>query len=157
MIVLGIYCAALAVVFLLTRRAFGLPVLGLAVGALLANLWTGDLTPLVAEAGLVVTSPPLSSIVAIVLTLLPAFLLMTRSKRVHSMAERVVGSILFALLAVTLTYGAFANAVVLDDASAGIVTQVLPYNRVIITIGLVLALANVVMSHTHAKPGRPHK
>lgn len=158
LIVLGIYFAALFAIFFVMKRSFGLPALGLAAGSLLAGMWAGDLTPVIAQAGVVITSPPLLSIVKIGLTLLPAFLLMARSKQVHGLFERIGNSLLFSLLAVMLTYGAFASAVVLDSQSATIVQQLLPYSQIITTICLVAAIVNILVSHTHhAKPGRPHK
>lgn len=158
LIVLGIYFAILFAIFFVMKRSFGLPALGLAAGALLAGMWAGDLTPLIAQAGFAITSPPLLSIVEIGLTLLPAFLLMPRSKQVHGLMERVGDSLLFALLATMLTYSAFASAVVLDSQSAAIVQQFLPYSQIIITICLILAIVSILVGHTHhAKPGRPHK
>lgn len=144
LIVLGFYFAALAVLFFVSRRHIGMPALGLTAGAVLARLWTDDLTPVVAEAGLVINQPPLHSVVAVALTLLPALIVMTRSARAHSMTHQLYGSIVFAALAVMLTYSAFANAVVMDDTSSGIVLQLLPYDGIIITTCIVLALVDVV-------------
>lgn len=150
LIVLGFYFAALAVVFFVSHRHIGVPALGLTAGAVLARLWTDDLTPIVADAGLVINQPPLHSIVAVALTLLPALIVMSRASRAHSMSHQLYGSIVFAALAVMLTYGAFANAVIMDDTSRDIVLQLLPYDGVIITACIVLALVDVVY---HRKPG----
>lgn len=153
MIVLGFYFAALAGSFFLSHRHIGMPALGLTAGAVLARLWTDNLTPLVAEAGLVVEKPPLHSIVAVALTLLPALIVMARSNRAHSLTHQLYGSVVFGLLAVMLTYGAFANAVVLDETSKSLVINVLPYDGAIITACIVLALIDIVY-HRRSTPGR---
>lgn len=149
LIVLGFYFAALFVVFFMSRRHVGMPALGLTAGAVLARLWTDDLTPIVAQAGLVIERPPLHSIVAVGLTLLPALIVMTRATKAHSLSHQVYGSVVFAALATMLTYGAFANAVILQEPSRNIVLQLLPYDGVIITTCIVLALVDVVYHRKH--------
>lgn len=144
LIVLGFYFAALATLFFVSRRHIGMPALGLTAGAVLARLWTDSLTPLVADAGLIVERPPLHSIVAVGLTLLPALIVMARANKAHSLTHQMYGSIVFGALAVMLTYGAFANAVILDETSRSIVLGVLPYDGVIITVCIVLALIDIV-------------
>ncbi|OYW43199.1 hypothetical protein B7Z28_00985, partial [Candidatus Saccharibacteria bacterium 32-45-3] len=56
----------------------------------------------------------------------------------------IVSSLVFAVLAVMLTYGAFVNAVVLDDGSQVFVTQLLAYDKIIITVAIVMALGEVL-------------
>lgn len=144
LIVLGFYFVALATLFFVSRRHMGMPALGLTAGAVLARLWTDALTPIVADAGLVLERPPLHSVVAVVLTLLPAIIVMFRASKAHSFSHRLYSSIVFAALGVMLTYAAFANAVVLDGTSSSIVLQLLPYDGAIITICIVLALIDIV-------------
>ncbi len=141
---LGFYFAGLATLFFLSHRHMGMPALGLTAGAVLARLWTDDLTPIVAEAGLVFERPPLHSVIAVVLTLLPAAIVIARSNKAHSFAHQMYGSVVFAALAVMLTYGAFANAVILDETSSRIVLQLLPYDGAIITVCIALALIDIV-------------
>lgn len=156
LIVLAFYFLILAGLFFVSRRHIGMPALGLTAGAVLAKLWTDSLTPIVAEAGVVIEKPPLNSVVAIVLTLIPAVIVMLRSTKAHSIIHQIYSSLVFAALTVMLTYGAFANAVILDDTSKDIVLQLLPYDSGIITACIVLALVDVVYhrkkhSHGHKK------
>ncbi|MFZ1600547.1 MAG: hypothetical protein WAT31_04150, partial [Candidatus Saccharimonas aalborgensis] len=146
-IVLVLYFLFIFMTAYLFRRRFGVAGVTLAAGAVLAKLWTDSLTPLVASAGVIIIRPPLESIVAIVLTLLPAILVMSRSPRAHAHHRQVIGSALFALLAVMLTYGAFANAVVLDESSKQYITQLISYEKIIITVCLVLAIVDILLSH----------
>lgn len=144
LIVLGLYFAALFLIFFISKRHFGMPALGLTAGAVLAKLWTDGLTPVVANAGFMLEVPPLHSVVALVLTLLPALIVMTRATKAHSLAHQTYSAFVFAALATMLTYSAFANAVVLDDTSRAIVIKLLPYDSVIITTCIGLALLDVV-------------
>lgn len=156
LIVLGFYFTGLAAIFFVSRRHVGLPALGLTAGAVLARLWADDLTPIVAEAGLILERPPLHSVVAVGLTLLPALIVMSRAPRVHSVGHQLYSSVVFAALATMLTYGAFTNAVILDEASRQIVLQLLPYDGMVITLCIVLALVNIVY-HRQAKVGSKKK
>ena len=144
--------AALFLVAWLSRRSMGVPTLALAAGALMATLWTDSLTPLVAQAGVEVVRPPLTSIVAISLTLLPALLIMFRAQKVSSHYRSIVGSVVFAVLGALLTYGAFSNAVVLDESSRQYVIEFVKYQNIAITVCVVLAVVEVVFhSKTRAR------
>lgn len=144
LIVLALYLGALFLIGFLSRRSMGVPALGLTAGAVLAKLWTDSLTPLVASSGVIIIRPPLESLVAIALTLLPALILMFRAPKANAHHHSIFGSLVFAVLGVMLTYGAFANAVVLDEASKEYVTQLLAYDKIIITVAIVMALGDVL-------------
>ena len=144
LIVLALYLGALFLIGFLSRRSMGTPALALTAGAVLAKLWTDSLTPLVASTGVIIIRPPLESLVAIALTLLPAFILLFRTPKASAHHHSIFSSLVFAVLAVMLTYGAFAKAVVLDEASKEYVTQLLSYDKAIITGAIILALGDVL-------------
>jgi len=144
LIMLAIYVGVLFLVAWTSRRSMGVPTIALAAGALIADLWTNSLTPFVAQTGIVIVSPPLASIVSIALTLLPALLVMFRSHKVSSHYRSIVGSLVFAILGAMLTYGAFSNAVVLDDASKQYVLEIVKYQNAVITACILLAVIEVL-------------
>ncbi len=144
LIVLGLYTAILFCIGFFSRRSMGVPALALTAGAVLAKLWTDSLTPIVASSGVIIVQPPLESLVAIALTLIPALFVMIRSHKASALHHAIVGSLIFAVLAVMLTYGAFANAVILDEASTSYVTTLLSYDKIIITVAIVAALFEVL-------------
>lgn len=152
LIVLALYVGILFVVGYVSRRSMGIPTLALAAGALLADLWTASLTPLVAQAGLVVIQPPLKSIVAVALTLIPAIVVMLKSPKMRAHHHGIFGSVVFALLGAMLTYAAFSNAVVLDSQSKQYVLEMVKYQNIIVTACVVIALADIVF---YRKPA-PH-
>ena len=156
LIILGIYAALLFVIGFASRKSMGVPTLALAAGAVLAKLWTDSLTPLIAGTGVIIVRPPLSSIVAIALTLIPALILMIRAPKATHHHHSWYSSFVFAVLVAMLTYGAFANAVVLDEASKQYVAQLIAYDKYIITAGVVLAVLDV-MFYKKPLPRDHHK
>ncbi len=155
LIMLAMYIGILFLVAWTSRRSMGVPTIALAAGALMANLWTNSLTPFVAQAGVVIVSPPLASVVSIVLTLLPALLVMVRSHKVSSHYRSIAGGLVFAVLGVMLTYGAFSNAVVLDNGSKQYVLEIVKYQNIVITVCVLLAIIEVLF---YRKPrGHEHK
>lgn len=153
LIILGVYSAVLFGIAWLSRRSLGVPTLALAAGALMADLWTDSLTPLVAQAGLEIVKPPLTSVVAVALTLLPALLVMVRQHKISSHYRSILGSLVFAVLGVLLTYAAFSNAVVLDEASRQYALEIAKYQNMAITVCILLAVAEVLF---YKKP-HPHE
>lgn len=120
----------------------------------MADLWSQSLAPIVAQFGIVLVKPPLASVVAIVLTLLPALIVMLRSPKVSSHRHSVLGSLVFAVLGVMLTYSAFTNAVVLDEASAPIVKQIFAYDKIITTAALVIAVVEALFRRGPSEHGK---
>lgn len=157
LIVLGIYFFALFALGFFSRRSMAIASLALTAGAVLAELWTDSLTPIVAEAGVLVVRPPLASLVAVGLTLIPAVLVMVRSPKTAHHVQAIVSSIVFAILGVMLTYGAFTNAVVLDAASEQYVTQFMKYDAIIITVAIVVAIGEVLFHKKRAHHDRHKK
>jgi len=157
LIVLGIYLAILFIVGFFSRRSMGFPSLALAAGAVMAELWTDSLTPIVAEAGIILVQPPLASLVSIALTLIPAFIVMIRAPRVATHHHAWFGSLVFAVLGVVLTYGAFSNAVVLDEASKDVVKQMIQYQPSITTSAITLAIADVLFYKRPRSHDKSHR
>ena len=157
LIILGIYFAILLLIAFFSGRLVALASLALCAGAVLAKLWTSDLTPLVAQAGVQLITPPLGSIVAVVLTVLPAILVLIKSPKAGHKHHKLVSGLVFAALGTMLTYGAFSNAVVLDEQSKQAVLQILAYERWILTACIVMAITEVLMFHKphhHTESGK---
>lgn len=144
-IVVGIIFGVLFLVSFLTKRRVGILGLALAAGYVLANLWVHDLTPLVASAGIEIIKPPLSSIVATILTLLPAALIFFHGGAVKGKLLRIVHSVIFAALGVALLFGPLGAALVIDDSAKPVYEILKQYNAAIITAGIVLAVADLIL------------
>lgn len=155
-LVFGLYVLVLASIGFASRRSLGMPTLALAAGAVLAGLWADDIAPLVASVGLVLTSPPLASVVAVSLTLLPAIIVMLRAPKAGAMVRSIVSSVVFAGLAAMLTFDAFNNSVILDEASRSAAELLTTYRPIVTTVCIVVALVEI-MTHRKAAPATDKK
>ena len=157
-VVFLIVMASLFALAFFTKRRFGVLGLALAAGAMLAGLWVGDLTPVIAQAGFVLVKPPLQSVVAASLTLLPAILLLFSGPTYKAMPQRVVGALAFAVLAMELLLDPLGSALVIEGAGKSVYDYMVAYKTLFITIGLVLAVLDVFMTRTpgHSKTSGKH-
>ncbi len=132
----------------ITKRRFGVLGLALAAGAMLSNLWTGALTPIVSQAGFTSDNPPLKTIIAVVLVLLPAALLLFSGPSYRSTHLRWFGALAFGLLATVFLIEPVGSAFILTDQNR-MVYKWLVENRVyIVTAGLIVAIIDMLSLHT---------
>jgi len=136
----------------IVKRRFGVLVLALLAGSLLANLWTETLTPLVASTGIVTIRPPLSSLVALTVTLAPAFVLFLGGPVANRKHERLLGSIIFAIVATMLSFNWLNDALVIDGAGKVLHDFIMQYQALILTGGVIAAIFDVLMTHTMRHP-----
>lgn len=132
----------------LSKKRLGLPSLGLAAGALISQQWSSYVTIFLQDQGIQLISPPLSNVVITALILLPAVLLMSVSGKEHGKVTRFAEALVFALLAASLLVTA------LGTNSDPILISVAQYAKLITVIALVIALANILLTHRPRK--RPH-
>lgn len=155
-VVLAVVFGALFGMAFLTKRRLGVLGLALAAGALISELWVGDLTPLVAQAGIEIIRPPLESVVATALLVTPAALLFISGPTYHGMRSRVTGAFLFALLAVFLMLDIFESAVVIEGIGQTIFMSLNDWQALGTTTILILAILEALGIRT-PKPALPAK
>lgn len=131
-----------------TKRRFGVLGLALAAGSILSSLWVGDLTPIIANAGIILVKPPLESVVSAALILLPAVLLLSSGPTYKSMIQRVVGALAFAVLAIALLLEPLGSALVIDKIGQPVYDFFLQQRIWIITGALLLAIGDLLMAKT---------
>lgn len=148
LIVLAVVAAALFITVYVTKRRVGVLGLGLAAGAILSNLWVGDLTPLVAQAGIEIVRPPLSSVVATVVTLLPALILLFGGPGYKATWQRTVGSLVFAMLAIVLLLEPLSAALVIDEGGKPLFEFLQRYQNILITLGLSFAVVDLLLTRS---------
>lgn len=148
--------AALFVLAYVTKRRFGVLGLALAAGAMLSTLWVGNLTPIIAEAGIVIVRPPLESVVSAGLILLPALLLLFSGPVYKSKVRRIVGALTFAVLAIALLLPPLGSALVIDDTARPVYDFFVTYRPTIITICLGLAIFDLLFTKTPKHRGQQH-
>jgi hypothetical protein len=151
LIVIGVIFGGLALLVFLMKRRLGLLGLALAAGSVLASLWANDLTPIIANAGIEVIKPPLSSVIATILILLPPFLIFFHGASVKGRLFRLLHGALFGALAVAFLLEPLGAALVVDDTAKPIYEFLVKYNAAFITAGLVLSVADLMMGKIHRR------
>lgn len=152
-IVILILIALLFALSFFTKRRFGVLGLALTAGATLSQLWAGDLTPYVQQAGLQLVAPPLESVVAAAVILLPAIVLLFSGPSYHTLWQKVVSSAVFALLALAFLLEPLGGALVLQGDGQTVYVSLLHNRTWIITGGILYALYDLLM----AKSPKPSK
>lgn len=147
-VIFVIIIASLFATAFFTKRRFGVLGLALAAGGMLSSLWVGDLTPIIRNAGLVIVAPPLESVVAAALILLPAVILLFSGPTYRDTFHRIVGALAFAMLATALLLEPLGSALVIEGVGRQVYDFFVEYKVIIITVTLVLAIIDVLMTRT---------
>lgn len=143
-IIVGVLFVALAAVVFFSKRRPGVPILALGAGVILSELWVGELTPMVARAGVQMTHPPLETVVAFIAVLVPALLVMLGGVKIHAVPARLLAGVLFACVAIAMLYEILGAALVIDGAGKGVFEFIGRYKVIIITFGLLVAVGDVM-------------
>ena len=143
-VIFSLIIAALFAIAFFSKRRVGVAGLALAAGTMLASMWVGDVTPIIAQAGIVIVKPPLESVVTAVLTLLPAILVLFVGAVYKNMIQRIIGSALFALFAVALLLPSIGAALVIDAAGKPVFDFFDEYRTLFVTIGLVFSVFDII-------------
>ncbi len=148
LIIIAIIFAVLLALAFFTKRRFGVLGLALTAGATLSGLWANELTPYIRQAGLELVAPPLETVVAIVLILLPAVVLLFSGPKVHKLSQKVFSGALFALLALAYMVEPLGSALILEGEAKMLFDYLNDYHGWIITAGIVYALFDLLFVKT---------
>lgn len=157
--ILIIYGVALVLLFALayvTKRRFGVLGLALAAGSMLSGMWSAEITPLVRDAGVDIVAPPLATLVSVALVLLPATVLLFSGPSYRHRNERLIGAFLFASLAVALLVEPLGSGLVLVGQSREIYEWLLEYRVWIVTVGLTVALVDLLFARNSSHRSSKH-
>ncbi|RYZ86966.1 MAG: hypothetical protein EOO68_28220 [Moraxellaceae bacterium] len=148
LIIIAIIFAVLFALAFFAKRRFGVLGLALTAGATLSGLWANELTPYIRQAGLELVAPPLETVVAIVLILLPAVVLLFSGPKVHKLSQKVFSAALFALLALAYMVEPLESALILEGEAKMLFGYLNDYHGWIITAGIVYALFDLLFVKT---------
>lgn len=138
------------------KRHFGLPVMGLAVGMVMTQLWAADVVPYAAGVGIGIDRSALLAVVTIVLTVLPAVILVCCGSVVSQRWWRIGGSLIFGVVATYVLVGALSSLVPpVDETSKTVMAALDGSHAVVVTIGFACALVDTLVART--KSAKPHK
>lgn len=135
----------------LSRRRFGVLGLGLAAGAIISPIWGDTASFVVSATGLVTEGPLVNAIALSVLILVPAVLFMFHGYTYRHIPGRVVGSLLFTLLAVAFLAGPIGAAFTLTGPVGNVYQWIVSHHELIVSVGVALAVADFLVSKTAHK------
>lgn len=141
----------------ITKRRFGVLGLALTAGSVLSNLWTSALIPVVNESHVVISGVTTAALIASGLVLVPAVLLLFSGPTYRSMRSRLLGAVFFAVFAFALLIEPLGYSLVLEGLGREVYQAIEAYYGYIVTLGIGLALLDVLAihtTHTHKKKGK---
>jgi len=138
----------------LSKRRFGLLGLALTAGATLSTIWSYDAGLMIASTGLVPNGPMTNAIALSLVVLLPAIVLLFHGYRYKALFSRILGSLLFTILALAFLLEPIGFALPLEGSSAYLYHQAVSYKDIVISIGVILAVIDLFFTksaHTGEK------
>lgn len=127
----------------LSKRRFGLLGLALAAGATLSTIWSYDAGLVVSSTGLVPEGPITNAVTLSLIVLLPAILLLFHGYTYKNVIGRIVGSLLFTILALAFLVEPIGFALPLEGVGADAYRWLVANKELIVSIGLVLAVIDL--------------
>ncbi len=153
--------AALALVLFagafISKRRFGLLGLALTAGATLSTIWSYDAGLVVSSTGLVPEGVITQAVTQSLVVLLPAILLLFHGYTYKNVVGRIIGSVLFAVLALAFLVEPIGYALPLEGIGADVYGFLNNYKEVIISIGVILAIADLFFTKPAAVAERSRR
>lgn len=140
-VLLSIIGIGLFVLSFISKRRFGLLGLALAAGAILSQIWSYEAELIVSTSGIVPNGQLTAVIASSVMVLLPSVILLFHSSKYHSMLSRIIGSLLYSLLALAFLVEPLGKVLDLSD-----INQITSVKSLIISVGLVFAIVDLFMT-----------
>lgn len=146
MIVPAVFIGLALILFIgsfLSKRRFGLLGLALTAGATLSTIWSYDAGLLIASTGLVPSGPMTNAVALSLVVLMPVIVLLFHGYRYKALFSRIIGSLLFTVLALAFLLEPIGFALPLEGTSAYLYNQALSYKDLVISVGVILAVIDL--------------
>ena len=151
-IVFSIILVVTFVITFMSSRRFGLLVLALVAGHLLAEWWTRWFAGTLTEFGLKEAWLPNEVVATIILLLLPLCVLLLGGPKCHTKRERVVSAVGVSIIAAALLVVPLGKFISLESPqSLELYSRLASSWRYVATIGMVLGLIDVYRMHTSSR------
>jgi len=141
----------------ISKRRFGLLGLALTAGATLSTIWDYNASLLVSATGLVPSGPFTTAVTLGLIVLLPAVVLLFHGESYKSVIPRIIGSLMFTLLALAFLAHPLGLVLPLEGASADVYNWLNSNKSAIISIGVVLAVVDLFFTKPAALTSRGRK
>jgi len=146
MIVLAVFISLALLLFFgsfLSKRRFGLLGLALTAGATLSTIWSYDAGLVVSSTGLVPSGTMTQAVAQSLVVLIPAIVLLFHGYKYKALYSRIIGSLLFTILALAFLLEPIGFALPLEGDLAYWYKQALEYKETVISIGVILAVTDL--------------
>jgi hypothetical protein len=143
----------------ISKRRFGLLGLALTAGAMLSTLWSYDAGLVVSSTGIFPEGVITQAVTQSLVVLLPAILLLFHGYSYKHVVGRIVGSLLFTVLALAFLIEPIGYALPLDGLGATIYSVLKQNKDLIISIGVVFAVIDLFFTkpaHLAEKSSKKH-
>lgn len=141
----------------ISKRRFGLLGLALTAGATLSTIWSYEAGLVVSATGLVPEGVITQAATQSLVVLLPAILLLFHGYAYKNVVSRVIGSLLFAILALAFLVEPIGYALPLDGVGNTVYSTIKQYKDVIISVGVILAVVDLFFTKPAHLAERSHK
>lgn len=145
-LVFGLLAVALFASAFITRRRFGLLGLALAAGSILSGIWSYDAGLVVSSLGIFPSGPLTTAITLAVIVLLPAGLLLFHGYSYRSLIGRIVGALMFTLLALAFLVEPLGYALTLQGFGVDVYSWLVSNRELIIGIGMIIAVIDLFLT-----------
>lgn len=135
-----------------SKRRFGLLGLGLAAGFVLSGLWLDTAEFMVSMTGAVPNGVVSNLVATVLLVLLPSLILLFHGYAYKTVTGRIIGSALFAVLALGFLAEPLGKALVLEGPGADAFGVLASNADLIVGVGVIVAVFDVFFS----KSGKHH-
>lgn len=162
MVALTTLCIIAAVLFItafISKRRFGILGLALTAGAAVSDIWKYDATLVIASTGILPKGPLAEALVPSLIILLPAIVLFFTGYKYKSIFGRIVGSLLFTLLALAFLVTPLGVTLPIDGTGAQVYNFLLNNKEIIIGAGVVCAVIDLFLRrspHPVEQSGKKH-
>lgn len=154
-----IYAAVIVILFVVaffSKRRFGVLGLALAAGSILSDIWTSKVLDIVRSNGVVVESYA-STVLAVLIILLPALILLFKGYSYRNLIGRLVGSTMFAMLGLAFLIEPLSHYWIIQGVLGDILNVVFDKRFLIIGVGLIFTVADFLIARpSHGEHDRSH-
>ena len=130
----------------ISRRRFGLLGLALTAGAMLSTIWSYDAGLVISGTGLLPNGVVTQAVTQSLVVLLPAILLLFHGYAYKNILSRVIGSLLFASLALAFLVEPIGYALPLDGLGVTIYNTLRDNKDLIISVGVIFAVIDLLFT-----------
>lgn len=139
-----------------TKRRFGVLGLALAAGYVLSKLWETNIADYVASSGIEFDAVSPVTLVTLIVILLPSIVLLFGGPTYKSKRGRLIGSLLYAVLAVVFSLDALQYTLVLIGPGKEVFDLLVQYQQVILTAALAGAIVDIMHARSSGTGGEKH-